>query len=110
MGGRFILENEVIRFAPVSFSVPGSGIDLTGSFDLDQDVLDFQGTLRMQAKVSETMTGWKHWVMKPLDSFFSKLGAGTLLNIKVQGTMENPKFGLNRGQKKPESPESNVGN
>jgi hypothetical protein len=107
MGGRFILENEVIRFTPVSFSVPGSGIDLNGSFDLDQDVLDFQGTLRMQAKVSQTMTGWKHWVMKPLDSFFSKNGAGTLLNIKVQGTMENPKFGLNRGQKDAEITDGN---
>jgi len=107
MGGRFVLENEVIRFTPVSFSVPGSGIDLNGSFDLDQDVLDFQGTLRMQAKVSQTMTGWKHWVMKPLDSFFSKNGAGTLLNIKVQGTMENPKFGLNRGQKNSESSNGN---
>lgn len=103
MGGRFMLENEVIRFTPVSFSVPGAGIDLTGSYDLDQEVLDFQGTLRMQAKVSETMTGWKHWVLKPMDSFFSKNGAGTLLNIKVQGTMENPKFGLNRGQKNPQS-------
>jgi len=103
MGGRFLLENEVIRFTPVSFAVPGSGIDLTGSYDLDQEVLDFQGTLRMQAKVSETMTGWKHWVMKPLDPFFSKQGAGTLLNIKVEGTMQNPKFGLNRGQKSPQS-------
>jgi len=103
MGGRFVLENEIIRFSPVSFSVPGSGIDLTGSYDLDQDVLDFQGTMRMQAKVSETMTGWKHWVMKPLDPFFSKQGAGTLLNIKVEGTMEKPKFGLNRGQKNPQS-------
>jgi len=98
MGGRFKLEDEVIRFSPVSFSVPGSGIDLTGSFDLDENALDFQGTLKMQAKVSETMTGWKHWVLKPLDSFFSKQGAGTLLNIRVQGTAENPKFGLNRGQ------------
>jgi hypothetical protein len=103
MGGRFRLENEVIQFTPVSFSVPGSGIDLTGSYDLDQDVLDFQGTLRMQAKVSQTMMGWKHWVMKPMDPFFSKNGAGTLLNIKVQGTMENPKFGLNRGHKNPQS-------
>lgn len=99
MGGRFKLENEVIQFTPVSFYVPGSGIDLSGSFDFDQDVLDFQGTLKMQAKVSETLTGWKHWVAKPLDSFFSKQGAGTLLNIKVEGTAESPKFGLNRGGK-----------
>jgi len=101
MGGRFMLENEIIRFTPVSFSVPGSGIDLTGSYDLDRDVLDFQGTLKMQATVSETMVGWKRWVLKPLDSFFSNEGVGSLLNIRVQGTAGSPEFGLNRGQKEP---------
>jgi hypothetical protein len=100
MGGRFKLENEQITFDPVSFSVPGSGIDLMGSYDLDEDILDFQGTLRMQATVSQTMTGWKHWVLKPLDSFFAKQGAGTLLNIKVTGSAEKPAFGLNRGGNK----------
>jgi hypothetical protein len=99
MGGRFKLDDEIIQFTPVSFAVPGAGIDLSGSFDLNQDALDFRGTLKMQATVSETMTGWKHWVLKPFDPFFSKQGAGTLLNIKVQGTAENPKFGLNRGGK-----------
>jgi hypothetical protein len=100
MGGRFKLENEVIGFTPVSFAVPGAGIDLTGSFDLDQDILEFQGTLRMNASISQTMTGWKHWVLRPIDPFFSKQGAGTLLNIKVEGTAEHPTFGLNRGGKK----------
>jgi hypothetical protein len=99
MGGRFKLESEVIGFTPLSFAVPGAGIDLTGSFDLDQDILDFHGTLRMTASISQTMTGWKHWVLKPIDPFFSNQGAGTLLNIKVEGTAEHPTFGLNRGQK-----------
>jgi hypothetical protein len=102
MAGKFVLDDEIIHFDPVSFAVPGSGIDLSGSFDLDKDNLDFLGTLKMQAKVSETMTGWKHWVLKPLDPFFSKQGVGTLLNIKVDGTAENPKFGLNRGKNKKE--------
>jgi hypothetical protein len=102
MAGKFVLDDEIIHFDPVSFAVPGSGIDLSGSVDLDKDNLDFLGTLKMQAKVSETMTGWKHWVLKPLDPFFSKQGVGTLLNIKVDGTAENPKFGLNRGKNKKE--------
>lgn len=98
MAGKFKLEDGVISFSPVSFSVPGSGVDLTGSYDLNKDVLDFQGTLKMMAKVSQTMTGWKHWALKPVDSFFSKEGAGTLLKIKVQGSATAPKFGLNRGK------------
>jgi hypothetical protein len=96
MGGQFKLDNEIISFTPISFAVPGSGIDLSGSFDMDKNILEFHGTLRMQAKISQTVTGWKHWLLKPVDPFFSKQGAGTLLKIKVSGNMEDPHFGLDR--------------
>ena len=54
---------------------------------------------RLQAKISQTMTGWKHIALKPVDPFFSKAGAGTLLSIKVTGTRENPEFGLDHSAK-----------
>lgn len=98
MAGRFRLENEAITFQSLSFAVPGSGVDLAGRYDLDRDTLDFHGTLKLQAKVSETMTGWKRWVLKPIDPFFSKQGAGTLLRIQVIGTSSEPKFGRDRGK------------
>jgi len=44
------------------------------------------------------MTGWKRWVLKPIDPFFSKQGAGTLLRIQVVGTSKEPKFGRDRGK------------
>jgi hypothetical protein len=98
MAGRFRLENETITFRSLSFAVPGSGVDLAGRYDLDRDTLDFHGTLRLQAKVSETMTGWKRWALKPIDPFFSKQGAGTLLRIQVVGTSSEPKFGRDKGK------------
>jgi AsmA-like C-terminal region len=101
MGGRFKLENEVITFQSLSFAVPGAGVDLTGSYDLDQDALDFHGTLRLRATVSQTMTGWKRWALKPVDPFFSKQGSGTLLNIQVVGSSKEPNFGRDRGDKNP---------
>jgi hypothetical protein len=67
--------------------------------DLDHDTLDLFGALRLRAKVSQTMTGWKRWVLKPVDPFFAKKGAGTFLRIKVAGTSREPKFGLDRGRK-----------
>jgi hypothetical protein len=96
MAGKFTLANEMVTFQSLSFAVPGSGVDLAGTYDLDRDTLDFHGTLRLQAKVSETMTGWKRWVLKPIDPFFSKQGAGTLLRIQVVGTSKEPKFGRDR--------------
>jgi hypothetical protein len=97
MAGSFKLLNEIITFRSLSFAVPGAGVDLTGNYNLREDQLDFHGTLKLQAKVSQTMSGWKRWVLKPIDPFFSKQGAGTLIHIQVTGTSEEPKFGRDRG-------------
>jgi len=98
MKGTFKLENEVIRFRSLFFGVQGARVDLKGSYDLRRDALDFQGTLKLQAKVSQTMTGWKRWALKPVDPFFAKEGAGTFFRIRVTGPSRAPKFGLDRGK------------
>jgi hypothetical protein len=102
MAGTFKMDDQKIDFRNVSFAVPGAGIDLAGSYDLGQDDLDFHGTLKLDAKVSETMTGWKHWLAKPIDPFFSKDGAGTLLHIQVVGSSKEPRFGRDKGPKENE--------
>ena len=99
MKGTFKLENELIRFRSLSFSVSGAKVALKGSYDLQRDAVDFHGTLKLQAKVSQTMTGWKRWALKPVDPFFAKEGAGTFLRIKVTGTSKAVKFGRDRGNK-----------
>jgi len=101
MAGTFTLENEVMTFRALSFAVPGAGVDLAGNYNLGSDVLDFHGAVQLDAKISQTMSGWKRWVLKPVDPFFSKAGAGTLLHIKVEGTAKEPKFGLELRQKAP---------
>ena len=97
MGGRFHMEDETISFESLSFAVPGSGIDLKGKYDLDEDMLDFHGTLKLNATVSQTMTGWKRWLLKPVDPFFSKEGVGTFVHIQVVGSSKAPKFGRDKG-------------
>jgi hypothetical protein len=97
MAGAFMMEDQRITFKALSFAVPGSGVDLTGNYDLDHDVLDFHGTLRLDAKISQTLTGWKRWLAKPLDPFFSKDGAGTKLRIQIVGSAKEPKFGRDKG-------------
>jgi AsmA-like C-terminal region len=99
MKGVFQLNNEVMTFKSLSFAVPGAAVDLAGNYNLRADVLDFHGALRLQANVSQTMTGWKRWALKPVDPFFSKNGAGTFLRIKVDGTADDPNFGLDHGKK-----------
>src|SRR5262249_54453178 len=99
MHGSFKLDDQVIEFRSLTFGVPGAAVDLKGSYDLDADALDFHGAIKLQAKVSQTQTGWKRWVLKPVDPFFAKNGAGTFLRIKVEGSSDDPKFGIDRGHK-----------
>jgi len=94
MRGRFKLDDAVITISDLTFGVPGADLHLDGAYNLNSDDLDFKGALRLRAKISQTMTGWKHWLLKPVDPFFSKNGAGTYLKIKITGDSKHPKFGL----------------
>jgi hypothetical protein len=96
MKGSFRLEDQLMTFRSMSFDVPGANVEIAGDYDLDKDAIDFHGALKLDAKVSQTMTGWKRWALRPADPFFSKHGAGTYLRIKVDGTSKQPKFGLDR--------------
>jgi hypothetical protein len=97
LDGSFRLANGVIEFSRLRFAIPGADVALAGSYTFDKEAVDFRGKLRLQAKVSQTMTGWKRWALKPADPFFAKDGAGTQLQVRIAGTREQPSFGRDRG-------------
>ena len=100
MKGSFRLENQLMTFRSLSFDVPGAGIAVAGTYNLQGQDLNFQGTLKLDAKISEMVTGWKSWVLKPIDPLFAKNGAGTFLNILVEGDARHPRFGVKFGNHK----------
>ena len=57
--GNFVLDNGVITFRGLTFSVTGAQVALNGTYGLEKEDLEFHGKLRMQAKISQTMTGAK---------------------------------------------------
>jgi len=59
--------------------------------------LDLHGTARLEAKLSQTTTGFKSFLLKAVSPFFSKKNAGTELPIKIGGTASSPSFGLDIG-------------
>jgi hypothetical protein len=74
----------------LTFSVPGAVIKLDGTYKLRGEDLDFAGELRMEAKLSQLVSGKKSIFLKAIDPFFSKKGAGTLIPITITGTRDNP--------------------
>jgi hypothetical protein len=101
MSGEFEMADEALTFRTLAFAIPGAVINIGGVFDMAADKLDFHGALMLDAKVSETQSGWKRWVLKAVDPFFSKRGAGTFLHIKVVGSAADPQFGLDPGGSSP---------
>lgn len=90
----FSLENEKVTITGLRFIVPGADIALNGIYTLDGKQIDFHGTARMHAKVSQMVTGWKSLLLKPVDPFFSKDGAGTQVPISITGSRSDLHFGL----------------
>ena len=86
--------------------MPGTRVNLDGTYSLDGNQFDFHGHARFDAKLSNMVGGWKSILLKPVDPFFSKHGAGTEVPIKITGTKSEPHFGLDFGQKKPEAASS----
>lgn len=92
--GSFTLNQGVLSFSSLHFLIPGTHADMTGQYSLDGNTFDFHGLLRLDAKLSQMTTGWKSILLKPVDPFFRKHGAGTELPFKISGTREAPRFGL----------------
>ena len=101
MSGDYKLADESITFRTLAFAILGAAVNIGGTYDMSADTLDFHGALMLDAKVSQTQTGWKRWVLKPIDPFFSKRGAGTFLHIKIVGSAKDPQFGLDPGGTSP---------
>ncbi len=96
--GNFVLDNGVISFRGLTFTVSGAQVALNGKYGLEKEDLDFHGKLKMQAKISQTTTGMKSLVLKAVDPFFRKNGQ-TEVPIKITGQREHPSFGLDLGHK-----------
>jgi hypothetical protein len=96
--GHFVLANSQVTFSSLSFSVPGASVQLQGTFGLLSQALDFHGTLRLQAKVSQTTSGIKSLLLKPIDPLFEREGAGTVLPIRITGTEGEPSFQVEIGK------------
>lgn len=93
--GQFALKNGVLDLPSLKFAVRGAEVRLAGSYGLRGERLGFTGELRLQAKISQTQTGFKSVLLKVIDPFFSKHGVGAIIPIRVGGTVSSPEFGLN---------------
>ena len=103
--GAFRLRDGRLNIPRVTFSLPGAEVTLNGGYGLRSAALDFQGTAKLDATVSQMTTGIKRLLLRPVDPLFRRDGAGTVLPIKISGTRGQPSFSLDIGK----SPQAQVG-
>ena len=95
--GEFRLAAGTLTLPVVAFDVPGAVVELSGAYELRPELIDFEGHLFMEAKLSETMTGFKSLLLKIVDPLFRREGR-TVVPLKIGGSRSDPKFGLDVGK------------
>jgi hypothetical protein len=98
--GNFAQAHGVINFSNLKFSVTGATVQLQGTYGMETGQMDFHGHLLLDAKLSQTMTGTKSFLLKAVDPFFKGKNGGSSVPIKITGTKDHPEYGLDLGGKK----------
>ena len=63
------------------------------------ETLQFDGTVRMKATISEAAGGGvKSVLLKAIDPLFKRGNAGAVIPIKIHGSRNDPKIGLDFGR------------
>jgi hypothetical protein len=105
MQSDFTMADAVIALPNLKYTVPGAEIDLKGTYGVQGGLLNFTGTAKTEATISQMVGGWKGALLKPADRYFRKDGAGTEVPIHVDGTRQEPRFGVDVGRMKHTHPQ-----
>ena len=93
VNGHTSLRNGIATFSDLAFQVPGADASMHGTFNLLNQKLDLHGMVKMDAKFSQSTGGIKSLFAKVLNPFFDK-SRGSVVPVLVDGTYQNPHFGL----------------
>jgi hypothetical protein len=88
--GMIDVRDGVARLSNVSFRTPGMLVTLHGTYQLLSEELNLSGTARLEAKLSQTTTGFKSVLLKTVDPFFKKKNAGAAVPVRITGPARNP--------------------
>lgn len=94
--GHVALHGGVAHVSNASMQVPDARAEFSGTANLVNDQIRFEGRLRMAATASQAATGFKSVLLKVVDPLFKnkKRHAGSDLPVELTGTIGHPHVGL----------------
>ncbi len=95
--GTFKMRDGAIHFSNVTFAMPGARVNVDGRFVMESEALDFRGTVRLDAKLSQLTTGVRSMFLRVVDGLFRHDDI-TVVPITIGGTADKPKVGLDFGK------------
>lgn len=100
MQGSVLLSGGVAKFHDSTFKVPGAVAKMNGTYNLENSKIDFHGTLKTEASISEDTTGVKSVLLKPVDPLFKRKHAGADVPVEMTGTYADAHVGVSVVPKK----------
>jgi hypothetical protein len=95
--GTFRTRDGTIHFSNVTFAMPGARVNVSGRFVMESEALDFRGTVRLDAKLSQLTTGVRSFFLRVVEGLFRHDDI-TVVPITIGGTAGKPKVGLDFGK------------
>ena len=86
VSGTVSIRDEIASTHALQFRVAGAHATLNGTFAFHTSQVHLTGNLAMESDLSHATTGFKSFLLKPLDPFFKKKKAGAVIPIAVTGT------------------------
>jgi AsmA-like C-terminal region len=93
LSGHVLLNDATATFEELKFRVPGALAKMHGTYNLESQRIDLHGILLMQQKLSNTTSGIKSFLLKPLEPFLKKnRRGGAKLAVSINGTYSHPHY------------------
>ena len=92
--GHVHLQNASGKLSDLYFSTPGATARGEGTYDVLTQKIDLSGKLAMQASLSKAAGGVKSILLIPLNPFFKRENAGSVLPVRITGDYSHPLFRL----------------
>jgi len=92
--GQFVLRDARLTFSNLTFAVPGAVVQLSGTYGLRDEMMDFKGFFLADASLADMTNGFKALFARLAQPFFRRPGGGSRIPIRILGARSNPTFGL----------------
>lgn len=91
--GHVVLRDGLAHLSNITFDVPGASAQVSGTYKLKTEQIDFKGEMHLDTQLSKATTGVKSFLLKVIQPLTSeKKHQGSLVSLKIEGTYDDPKY------------------